>query len=152
MRLYWRADLEQPYAGIDQPRVAATPEDANVVSSETASGKHMPCIDLDVPCRLVPSSTEGHYHLYIDVEIEREKYWEILRTLSEAGIVEEGFYALSVQRGASFLRTHRKGERDHMIYPETETRGPVARFRAWSASRNQVAPRVSLPEDEEIPF
>lgn len=131
MRLYWRADLEQPYAGLDQKRVAATKEDANVVSSECANGKHMPAIDLDIPCRLVPSSTEGHFHLYIDKEIERENYWDILRALSDAGIVEQGFYELSVQRGASFLRTHRKGERDGML-PETESRGPVAALRRWT--------------------
>lgn len=131
MRLYWRANLEQRWENynrddpdalqelIEQERVAALPEDANLVSSLCADGQHMPAIDIDLPIRVKPSSTEGHFHLFIDHKISWEQYVNILRALYEAGIVERGFYELSVARGASFLRTHRKGERDHMIYPET---------------------------------
>lgn len=135
MRLFWRANLADSWINYDpddrddpdrwrelinQERVAALPEDANLVSSLCADGQHMPAIDIDLPIRVKPSSTEGHFHLFIDKKIPAEKYWELLRVMADCGIVEQGFYELSVARGSSFLRTHRKGERDHMIYPETD--------------------------------
>lgn len=135
MRLYWRADLESATnhyddgwnspSLINQQREPATPDEANLVSSLTASGKHMPAIDIDLPVRVAPSSTEGHFHLFIDKEIEAEHYWQILRALYEAGIVERGFYELSVTRGASFLRTHPKGEREGMTDGETKQHAAV---------------------------
>jgi hypothetical protein len=132
-RLYWRANLllgQQGYDGgdplsneaiINQERRAATKEDANLISSLTDDGFHMPAIDLDLPTKLVPSSTEGHYHLFIDHKLSAENYWKLLSCLVDVGIVERGFYELSEARGASFLRTHRKGEREGMTDPETNT-------------------------------
>lgn len=144
-RLYWRANMAlgaseyndasdeeralQHEAIINQERIAAVPEDANLVSSLCADDLHMPAIDLDIPVRLKPSSTEGHFHLFIDKKITWEHYTEILRTMYEAGLVEKGFYELSVARGATFLRTHPKGERDHMEYPSETDRDILRRIR-----------------------
>jgi hypothetical protein len=127
-RLYWRANMaaghdyegaEDRQAIINQERRAATKEDANLISSLTDDGYHMPAIDLDLPCELKPSTTEGHYHLFIDHKLSAENYWKLLSCLVDVGIVERGFYELSEARGASFLRTHRKGEREGMTDPET---------------------------------
>lgn len=39
----------------------------NCVGSLLAYGKlHAPTLDVDFPCELVPSSTPGHFHRYID--------------------------------------------------------------------------------------
>lgn len=71
----------------------------------TASGPmHMPAIDIDFPCQLVESSTPGHYHLYIDKEIPLKRYLEILGALSDAGIVQRGFFRSALVRGQTFLR------------------------------------------------
>lgn len=91
---------------------------ANCVSSQVVGAKdiHMPAIDIDVPCRLVESSTPGHFHLYIDHPITWPRYAAILSALTEAGIVEQGYLDASLARGATYLRMpgHKK------VYPEVE--------------------------------
>lgn len=79
---------------------------ANIVSSEVKGLKdiHAPAIDIDLPCRLVESSTPGHFHLYIDHLVSWDKYKAVLASLADAGIVEQGYYEASVARGASYLR------------------------------------------------
>lgn len=38
----------------------------NLISSLCDDEMHRPALDIDVPCRVVPSSTEGHCHIYFD--------------------------------------------------------------------------------------
>lgn len=80
--------------------------DANVVSSrvEGAAGVHAPCIDIDLPCRLVESHTPGHFHLYVDSLVSWERYLRLLKALHECGIIEDGYYNASLQRGCTVLR------------------------------------------------
>lgn len=78
--------------------------DATIVLSSTPSGLHKPCIDLDLDCHLVPSRTEGHYHLYINKEVEWDKYLKVLEALRDAGIVEAGFVKASNFRKYSACR------------------------------------------------
>lgn len=84
--------------------VVSPEQGANVVSSLLTNGRHAPCIDLDVPAVLVPSSTADHSHLYIDVELAWEDYLRVLAVLADVGIVEKGFYESAKRRGASRLR------------------------------------------------
>lgn len=154
MRLYWRANLEAGQRGYDgsdpltteaiinQERRPALKEDANLISSLTADGLHMPAIDIDLPCRLVESTTPGHFHLFIDHKLEADAYWKLLKALVDAGIVERGFYELSEARGASFLRTHRKGEREGMTDPETNTDGGsiLSRLLQFNSTRGDDIP------------
>lgn len=79
-------------------------DEADAISSELADGRHAPAIDLDVPARLIPSTTEGHAHLYIDVPMSWRQYKRLLRALVAAGVVEPGYYKASRRRGATFLR------------------------------------------------
>ena len=53
---------------------------------------------------LVPSSTPGHSHLYLDVAVPWYAYVDLLRVMCQAGIVEEGFYSLSKHRGLTCVR------------------------------------------------
>lgn len=77
----------------------------NVVSSLCANGLHSPVLDIDFPCRLVPSSTPGHFHLYLDgIEIEWEAFRRVLSVLGEAGILGRGYVAHSLNRGFSVVR------------------------------------------------
>lgn len=69
-----------------------------------AGPMHMPAIDIDFPCELVESSTPGHYHLYVDKEIPLVQYLAVLREMTNAGIVQRGFYRSAVRRGQTFLR------------------------------------------------
>jgi len=92
---------------------------ANLVSSLLENGKHAPVLDLDVHHKLVPSSTEGHGHLYIDVECEWDDYVNLLDAMSKCGILEESYVEFSKRRGASFVRkpgTYKEGSRSESIY------------------------------------
>jgi hypothetical protein len=77
---------------------------ADLVCSDLPSGKHMPVIDLDVPCSLVESGTPGHYHLYIDVEMTQGQLFGLLSALALAGVVEDGYVIASQKRGYSAVR------------------------------------------------
>lgn len=86
-------------------REVTDPDDALLVGSRLVnSDLHAPAIDLDVPARLIPSSTPGHFHLYIDVPMSWEQYDTVLSALAFAGVVEDGYVNASRSREQSFLR------------------------------------------------
>lgn len=98
-----------------EERVEATiATGANVVSSRSDEheGYHRVLLDLDVPAYLVQSTTPGHSHLYIDVAVPSDKYFDLLDTLADCGILEPGYAAVSRKKGSSMLRLPwvRKGE------------------------------------------
>ena len=87
--------------------VAVGLDEAELITSEVAGQKgdvHKIAIDLDMPAVLVPSSTEGHFHLIIDHPIAWQRYVEILEALDRAGVVEHGYVEASKRRGFSALR------------------------------------------------
>lgn len=66
---------------------------------------HRPCIDIDFPARLVPSSTEGHFHLYLDgCLIPHDKYMYLLAALASCGVISEGYLKHSTERGGTAVR------------------------------------------------
>jgi hypothetical protein len=82
-------------------------EEANVMTSEVAGTEgllHKPVLDIDMPAKLIPSSTPGHFHLYIDHAMPWGRYAELLRALAAAGLIQEGFAESSIQRGYSVVR------------------------------------------------
>lgn len=66
--------------------------------------KHTLMIDLDVPASLVPSTTPGHSHLYIDVPMDWQHVLDILGALVAGGVVEPGYLNASKERGYTALR------------------------------------------------
>lgn len=85
-------------------KLPATHEDATAVTSELPDGSHMPVIDLDLTCMLVPSTQEGHFHLYINKPMEWEKFVAILTALADAGVVGEGYLRYTKKRGYATVR------------------------------------------------
>ena len=88
-------------------------EDGEIVSSKLAGQplfqlpggvKHKILLDIDHNALLVPSSTEGHWHLYIDHTIEWKKYCALLLALAEAGVIEDGYAQASIRREQTHLR------------------------------------------------
>lgn len=79
---------------------------ANLVSSELEGdeGLHAPVLDLDFPCELVPSSTEGHFHLYLNRELDWSRYVHLLLALKECGLLEEGYVEASLAQGRTYVR------------------------------------------------
>jgi hypothetical protein len=65
---------------------------------------HAPALDIDFPARLLPSSTEGHFHLYLDKIMYWEDYAKLLRVMAEVGILEQGYVTASLERKMTCLR------------------------------------------------
>ena len=65
---------------------------------------HTPVLDIDVPAALVPSSTPGKHHLYLDVPMTWETYVKLLDVMAEAGILEPGYVGASKARGFTAVR------------------------------------------------
>lgn len=82
----------------------STLDDANLIVSLTEDGYHAPVIDFDLPVEVVPSSTPGHSHLYINHKMTWEAYQELLVALVKAGLVEDGYVKASVARGFTSVR------------------------------------------------
>lgn len=81
-------------------------EEGNIITSIMVDSvlDHKVIIDLDLPAQLIPSTTPGHFHLYVDHIIPRDKYLNLLDALAEAGLVEPGYAAASRARGYSAVR------------------------------------------------
>jgi hypothetical protein len=99
----------------DDREPAEIHEGANVVSSKIhvepnpwfdgpVKNNHAVLLDLDVPAFLVPSTREGHSHLYIDVHVEEERYFKLLDALADCHIIERGYAEASKKKGGTFLR------------------------------------------------
>lgn len=84
-------------------------DEADVVAS-THGGRinphHALLLDIDHPAWLVRSTTEGHFHLYVDIPggIPHSAYMALLDALADAGVVERGYADASRVRGFSSLR------------------------------------------------
>jgi hypothetical protein len=117
----WEVDEEKyDESKKENPDLAVSDIDhANVVSSELdpakqdpadpplPSGKrHIVALDIDYPAYVVPSSTPGHYHLYLDVPggIEQWRWESFIKGCTVAGIVEHGYGHVSLSRGHTNLR------------------------------------------------
>lgn len=99
----------------DRRKVSTGMNNANVVTSllsdepvsfDAEPRRHALVLDIDHPAWLVPSTTPGHYHLYVDVPggIEPEKYSTLLTALADAGVIEWGYAAASIARGWTSVR------------------------------------------------
>lgn len=81
---------------------------ANVVTSLRQGSffrrRHAVLLDLDVPAYLIPSSTHGHSHLYIDVDCAEADYFALLDALATCGVIERGYANASKKKGATYLR------------------------------------------------
>ena len=100
-----RTEVYIEFSGYAEPCQEPTEEHpANAYFSRGEDGLHYPCIDIDIPIRLVPSSTPGHSHLYVDEPITWDTYKNLLVALAEAGIVEEGYLNASVYQGGTTVR------------------------------------------------
>lgn len=99
------ADRGYDASADEEDREMVLESEANVVSSWLANGMHAPAIDIDgIEVRVLPSSTPGNYHLYIDKAMTWEVYRRLLYALEAAGIIERGYLLASIAKGQTFLR------------------------------------------------
>jgi hypothetical protein len=97
-------DSEAPEGFTDYDMLDADHASATLVSSLTETGLHMPAIDIDRECMLVPSSKPGHFHLLINVRMTEKEYMKLLKVMTKVGIVQRGFWQYSAKRRQSFVR------------------------------------------------
>jgi len=95
--------LNDPSAG-KEVREEVPVADANLVSSLLPGGAHAPALDVDTAVHVVPSTTPGHFHLYLERPTTWRAYRRLLRAMWRAGYLEEAVYWRSLDRGATFLR------------------------------------------------
>lgn len=96
-------DFDYEMDRVVKPPVVPLSE-ANVASSLLTNGRHAPCIDLDIEAVLLPSSSEGHSHLYINHELTWKQYKRLLKVMRDVGLVQDGFYRSALRRGCTLLR------------------------------------------------
>lgn len=68
------------------------------------TGRHMIMLDIDAPAALIPSSTPGHYHLYIERYMGWDAYVRILDAMANGNVLERGYVEASKKRGFTALR------------------------------------------------
>ncbi len=102
-------DIDQ--ANLLTSRVALKPDEEYDIFAEP---KHKVVIDLDLPAKLVPSTTPDHFHLIIDHEIGEDQYFKLLDVMAECGLIEPGYVHASKDRGYTAVRLPwvRKGAQD----------------------------------------
>ena len=103
-RVEWVRDLKKAEVVTSLPKAQLPRPEAK--GPDAYAIKHTFMVDIDHPCYLVPSTTEGHYHLYIDVPggVGQEAFFGLLRAMVAAGIVEPGYAEASIEQGHTSLR------------------------------------------------
>lgn len=125
----WDEDSNVTYSK-EEREPATSIADANVSTSirEDAQDSHALLLDLDVPAWLVPSSTKGHSHLYVDVKIPTSTYYTLLDALADAGVIQRGYANSSKRRGGTSLRLPWVKKPDTAEKPTPEPIAPTAVF------------------------
>lgn len=92
-------DYESAHVPTDQV------QDAHVITSKLKNDVgHRPVLDVDFPAALIPSTTPGHFHLYLDKPMPWGKYKALLKALADAGIIERGYASASIARQYTSVR------------------------------------------------
>lgn len=151
------AEAEEYEVGIDREETDLAK--ANVVSSEIKAGglfgatRHVVALDIDHPAYLVPSSTPGHSHLYVDISggIPHEDYMEFLSAAAKIGLIEPGYAEVSRKRGHSDLRLPWVTKDDQvLVSPERMAEIYAERTKDANADEVSASPVASL--DDWEPF
>ena len=102
----------------NREQVSRIADGANLVSSKTRGGKHLPIIDLDFPHRYFPSSTPGHGHLYLNRPISKWRWLVLMWALRYAKVLNRGGFLWSLRRGSNFARLpgYSKGESEEVFH------------------------------------
>lgn len=94
------AVLVSSKVGIDRRNWSNTDD---VEAARQLDDRHAPVLDFDFPCRLVPSTHEGHFHLYIDTTMPWDDYVKLLTCMKEVGLLQNNFVDMSIKRGMTMV-------------------------------------------------
>ncbi len=74
------------------------------VETDSEGVLRYPIFFFDEGFKLVPSSTEGHHHLYIHRAMDWGDYEILLNVLGEVGILESGYVGAAIRRKVTHVR------------------------------------------------
>lgn len=106
---WWCRNLDRGYNRIGEI-VGCNESRANLIGSSLPKTRidgpilHAPVLDIDFEAKLVRSSTDGHYHLYLDKSMSWWRYKRLLKALYKAGIIEKGYYKGSKNTKQTLVR------------------------------------------------
>jgi hypothetical protein len=91
--------------------------DSGLFGAVPDDNMHTPVLDIDVPAQLVPSSTPGNHHLFLDVPMTWEQYQKLIDVMAEVGILQPGYVLASKARGFTAVRLpwRKKGPNDDAL-------------------------------------
>lgn len=112
------------FANVISSRVVGTDEPGDGDDPAHVEWKHAPVLDLDFPAVLIPSSTPGHFHLYLDKPMEWSKYETLLHALADAGVIERGYANASIARRATFVRDPESHKPRYVFCPQATAHDP----------------------------
>lgn len=87
----------------EEPKPPAGPHDWSALAHQPETF-HRPVLDLDFDAALVPSSSAGHHHLYLDKVLTWSDYVKLLNVLAEVGLIEPGYRDASIAREFTAVR------------------------------------------------
>lgn len=122
--LYWLGTLPSEYGPDTETMRAVThPMNANLIGSQGSDGKHRVAVDIDLDVvdrvgalleqvglagheyMLTPSSTAGHWHLYVGVTFDTwDEYCQLLSQMVIDGIISPEYFAMAKNHGMTRLR------------------------------------------------
>lgn len=101
-----------PTDELEKAEVVTSQANIPDVWGDRDGGFHRPILDIDFPVVVIPSTTPGHNHLYINKTMTWPQYAKLLRVLAEVGIIEWGYADASIEREHTAVRLPwvKKGE------------------------------------------
>jgi hypothetical protein len=102
-RKFYKARLSESDYQV-KPKETEDMNGANLIGSATHQGTHAPVFDFDFPAYLLPSSSPGKFHLYLEKEISWESYMDVLEAMVNAGLLEPGWVDSGINHGTLLLR------------------------------------------------
>lgn len=126
-------------------------KEPNLVSSLLEDGWHAPCLDIDIPMFVIPSTTPGKQHVYFPtVRLTWQQYDKLLWALTVAGILENGYYNASAKRQMTCLRL--PGVRKYSKEEIDEARRAYQEATAAPLMKKVDPELEALLDEEEIIF
>lgn len=99
--------------GTDGRRITEDLAEVEALSSDLGPGfpgagepehLHALVLDIDHQAWLIPSSTPGHSHLYVDLPVLPGDLWDFLDAAAKIGLVEEGYVSACKSRDMTSVR------------------------------------------------
>lgn len=106
-RKLWYFELVKtgPYGDKREEIRPANERTATLIGAKAEDGLYYPVLDMDFPCHLYPSETEGHFHLFLDKGLTWKEYRDLLEVLANTGLLEKSFVKQGILHMDTYVAT-----------------------------------------------